>query len=84
MSKRMSQPAAPASTIVTEVSSWNSVAWGSEGGSVPLHSLGDFEDEPAQTGETQAPKNHDRDHRLDPCFLQEGYDFTARKQVTNC
>jgi hypothetical protein len=33
MSKRMSQPAAPASTIVTEVSSWNSVAWESEGGS---------------------------------------------------
>jgi hypothetical protein len=53
------------------------VAWGSERESVPLHSLGDFEDEPAQTGETQAPENHDRDHRLDPYFLQDDYEFTA-------
>jgi hypothetical protein len=57
---------------------------GSDGGSVPLHSLGDFEDEPAQTGEAQAPENHDRNHRLDPYFLQDDYEFTARWQVTNC
>ena len=71
MSKRMSQPAAPANTIVTDSFLLNSVAWpGSEGGCVPLHPFGDFEDEPAETGEAQTPKNHDRDHYLTPAFYR--------------
>jgi hypothetical protein len=41
---------------------------GPRGGSVPLHPLGDLEDEPAETGEAQAPKQHDRKHCFDPTF----------------
>jgi hypothetical protein len=57
----------------------NSVAGSaSGGGSAASHPLGNFEDEPAETGEAQTPKNHDRDHRLDPYFSQDDYEFTAR------
>ena len=31
---------------------------------VPSHPLGDFEDEPAEDGEVDAPEKHDRDHSL--------------------
>ena len=30
----------------------------------PSHPLGDFEDEPAEDGDTDAPEKHDRDHSL--------------------
>jgi hypothetical protein len=72
MSKRMSQPAAPASTIVTTVFLLYWVGGqGFKGWAVPSHPLGDFEDEPAETGEAQAPKKHHSDHRLDPMFFTE-------------
>jgi hypothetical protein len=29
----------------------------------PSHPLGDFEDQPAKSGEAQAPKKHHNDHR---------------------
>jgi hypothetical protein len=71
MSKRMSHPATPAITIVTALSSG---IWlrgqRRKDESVSSHPLGDFEDEPAQTGEAQAPKNHHHDHRLDLSFYR--------------
>jgi hypothetical protein len=79
MSKRMSQPAAPASTIVTTIV-LQFVALVSTGresiGS--SHPLGDFEHEPAKSGKTDSPEKHHRDHRLPLFFLQDDYDVTVR------
>jgi hypothetical protein len=41
------------------------------------HPLGDFDDKPAQCGETNDPEKHDRDHRRTRRILQESYDVSA-------
>jgi hypothetical protein len=68
MSKRTSQPAAPANTIVTTVFlQFRCVVSVGEliGAS---HPLGDFEHEPAECGETDPPEKHHSDHHLPLLF----------------
>src|SRR5271163_5008265 len=46
---------------------------------VRSHPLGDFEDEPAEGSEADAPEKHDRGHSLLPfAFFQDAYDFNCR------
>ena len=40
------------------------------------HPLGDFDDKPAQGGETDDPEKHDRDHCLTLRISQEVYDVS--------
>jgi hypothetical protein len=85
MSRRISQPAAPANTIVTTFFPLEFRCLASVGRPIrPSHPLGDFEDEPAENGEAQTPKKHHDDHRQALYFLQDDYDLSAEWQVTNC
>jgi hypothetical protein len=82
----MSQPAAPAATIVTTLSSslGRSASAGS-GQSVPSHPLGDLEDKPAKDSEAYAPEKNDRDHCLPFLICTESIRRYPRlQQVTNC
>ena len=50
---------------------------------VSSHALGDFEDEPAERGEADAPEKYDRDHSL-LLFLHDIYGLRRQMEVTNC
>jgi hypothetical protein len=62
----MSQPAAPAATIVTALflNHLGRVDNVRSGWPVPSHPLGDLKDKPAKGSEADAPEKNDRDHCL--------------------